>query len=330
MDAARGSYGENPPQSERSSAEFIDYLLGCQPVPHIGPFQFGIMQIAMKIPIFVLRQWFRHARVAFAEMSARHTKVTDVYVPHESRYCFGHKTDKQMSGKQMPEDDVIYLQGHFAGAVGDAEDLYEFLVTRQGMAKEVARTILPVGSYTTCTEIKNLRDIMFLCLARLDKHAQPEIQEYASVLWGAVRTWFPEAAAAFENHFMGAVKLSAKMLTVIKWYHDGPTVPTPTLVPAYSHGFLNPHMGEFGQNVKWIPGQSPEEYARWYKFQEILQAYQIQHNHTFRQHEKVIMARVLGVAKLRKDVARLLKPYGLTPTFEWIRGGSTGGSNDSA
>ena len=50
----------------------------------------------------------------------------------------------------------------------------------QGVAKEVARTVLPLSIYTKYYWSCNPRSLMHFCCLRNPEHAQYEIREYAA------------------------------------------------------------------------------------------------------------------------------------------------------
>ena len=67
----------------------------------------------------------------------------------------------------------------------------------QGVAKEVARTVLPLAMYTKYYWSCNPRSLMHFCSLRNSEHAQFEIREYASAAESFLERLMPVTHAAF-------------------------------------------------------------------------------------------------------------------------------------
>ena len=142
--AARVSHGKDISTDERDK-NLIAYLMKNG---HTSPFEHITFTFHVKAPIFVVRQWFRH-RIGMSpnEISRRYTSknVDEFYIPSNIR--IQDIEDKQKSvvvedeglKKQMIEIiEEAYLKTY---------ESYEKLINL-GVAKELARIILPVGEYT--------------------------------------------------------------------------------------------------------------------------------------------------------------------------------------
>ncbi|CEP79143.1 FAD-dependent thymidylate synthase [Defluviitoga tunisiensis] len=176
--AARVSHGKDISTDERDK-NLIAYLMKNG---HTSPFEHITFTFHVKAPIFVVRQWFRH-RIGMSpnEISRRYTSknVDEFYIPSNIR--IQDIEDKQKSvvvedeglKKQMIEIiEEAYLKTY---------ESYEKLINL-GVAKELARIILPVGEYTEFYLTTNARALMHFLDMRASSHAQWEIQQYAIAL----------------------------------------------------------------------------------------------------------------------------------------------------
>jgi len=138
---------------------------------HGTPFEHNMFTFRIKAPIFVFREFHRH-RIGWSynEMSGRYTELPaefyepDVYRPlvqegKPGAYVFVEGTAEQVHSTRA------ILETSYA----DSWDRYQQLLL-QGVAKEVARAVLPVGimsqMYATC----NARSLMaFLSLRTKDE-----------------------------------------------------------------------------------------------------------------------------------------------------------------
>ena len=176
--AERVSHGKDISTDERDK-NLIAYLMKNG---HTSPFEHITFTFHVKAPIFVVRQWFRH-RIGMSpnEISRRYTSknVDEFYIPSNIR--IQDIEDKQKSvvvedeglKKQMIEIiEEAYLKTY---------ESYEKLINL-GVAKELARIILPVGEYTEFYLTTNARALMHFLDLRASSHAQWEIQQYAIAL----------------------------------------------------------------------------------------------------------------------------------------------------
>ena len=87
---------------------------------------------------------------------------------------------------------------------------------RAGLARELARVVLPLNTYTEWYWKTDLHNLLHFIAFRADPHAQYEIRAYALVLLDVVRRWTPLTCAAFEDYRLNAAELSGKALAVLR------------------------------------------------------------------------------------------------------------------
>ncbi len=193
--SARVSFGSGS-KGEEKDRKLIAYLLAHG---HETPFEHAVFQFHVKCPIFVARQWFRHRWASYNEISGRYTVFDDgeFYVPDRKR--IREKVNRQGSVVADVSDEEHRA---FAEAI-EAECARSVAAYRkmiaEGTAKELARTILPVGMYTQFYWTVNARSLMNFIRLRCDEHAQYEMREYAGVIRDVFREKMPWTAAAFEK-----------------------------------------------------------------------------------------------------------------------------------
>lgn len=149
---------------------FINYLMKNR---HGTPFEHGSMTFRISAPIFVFREWHRH-RIGWSynEESARYKEMEPkFYIPNASRPMVqvgkpGHYTYEQGTADQW--GDAVNRMGL---AYERAYDMYK-LMLEDGIAREIARTVLPVGIYSSMYATCNPRSLMaFLSLRTKDETA---------------------------------------------------------------------------------------------------------------------------------------------------------------
>lgn len=157
---------------------------------HESPFEQAVVRFKIKMPIFVLRQMVRHRTHSMMEKSMRYCNSSDVdfFVPESFR---------DEKGKEFPKStELSYM---YEEALTSSLTAYEDLVNF-GVAKEQARMVLPVASYTEFYWLQNLRNIFHLLYLRTDKHAQKEIRDYANAIAEIIKELYPISYQAWEDY----------------------------------------------------------------------------------------------------------------------------------
>lgn len=167
---------------------------------HTSPFEAMHFTFEVQAPIFVFRQWHRHRTWAYSEDSARYTELPELYwLPDLERMVGQHKTDKQMSGEQFMEFREIaraFMDKHNA----DGFALYRKLM-ELGMAREMARTVLPLATFSHMFGTVNLGNLLKFLMLRMDKHAQYEIRVYASAMRQLIKAICPVTVEVYDTSY---------------------------------------------------------------------------------------------------------------------------------
>ena len=164
---------------------------------HGTPFEHNSFRFHIRCPIFVAREWFRHRIGSFNEFSMRYAKATDdFYVPEADdvrsqvgkpgAYSF-EPVDPELAERTREELQAVY---------DIAYATYTRLV-EEGVARELARSVIPVGAYTEFYWTVNARALMNFVSLRAAETAQREIRRYAEACEQFLAEQMPITHAAF-------------------------------------------------------------------------------------------------------------------------------------
>lgn len=202
--AARVSNGklyEEASRGEDSDSKLINFLMKNG---HTSPFEHSIFTFYIKTPIFVRSEWHRHRTWSYNEISGRYTEFTDeFYTPRKARVQ--HPTNKQASVEANDENLDYALWYAIEKNSTAAFELYRRLLDR-GVAREMARMVLPVNIYTQFYGTVDSHNLMHFLRLRNSQDAQWEIRQYA---------------IAIESIFSEQMPITYKAYTSVKERHSG-------------------------------------------------------------------------------------------------------------
>lgn len=175
---------------------------------HWTPFEKCVIEIDMKMPIFIARQFVRHRTQSINELSGRYSELpAEFYVPDNEHMAYQATDNKQGRGAPFSVEEAEQLRAQMQDEGEDAFDTYKQFLGAD-MAKELARMGLPLSTYTQWNTTMNLRNLFGFLSLRLDPHAQYEARVYAEAIYKIVKDWVPLATEAFENYDLYAVTFS--------------------------------------------------------------------------------------------------------------------------
>lgn len=175
---------------------------------HGTPFEHNAFKFYVKAPIFVFREFHRH-RIGFSynEMSGRYTELLpEFYVPSDDRPLV--QTGKPGHYVLVPGTEQMYnaVWNSMTDSYQGAWDSYQAML-QGGVAKEVARMVLPVGIFSQMIVTCNARSLMsFLSLrtkgvgATFPSYPQAEIEEVAEKMESLWEAKMPVTWEAFNNN----------------------------------------------------------------------------------------------------------------------------------
>lgn len=203
LEAARVSY-KSTGKGVEADKKLLAYLFKNK---HTSPFEMCKITFNIKMPIFVMRQFIRHRMQNVNEVSARYTELpNEFYIPKAWRLqdtknkqssIHNGEWDKpveECGGATQHELFSDYLRKHCEADY----KAYETMLA-EGVAREMARLVLPVNIYTelyTTWDLNNLLKFFFL---RDDPHAQWEHQQFALAMKQITAQLFPWTMEIYEN-----------------------------------------------------------------------------------------------------------------------------------
>lgn len=191
-------------ENEQSDARLLNYLWRNN---HTTPFECCTLTIEVQAPILVFRQWHRHRTQSYNELSARYTELPELfYVPDPELIGKQSTTNKQ--GREFNLTEEEQYTRHIECGMVRAQNEQAFTLYRElieaGWPKELARSHLPVSTYSRMFATMNLLNAFRFLTLRADEHAQYEIRVYAQallklleetqrfpVVLGAFKRWIP-------------------------------------------------------------------------------------------------------------------------------------------
>lgn len=186
-----------------SDARLIKYLYKHR---HNTPFEAVTASFEIKAPIFVLRQWHRHRTQSYNELSARYRPLPEeFYLPETYLITEQSKDNKQMRTDEMhPEADLMRQEMEICNK--RAFDTYRSLLDR-GCPRELARSVLPLGTYSHMFATANLHNWFHFLRERLHPHAQYEIRVYAQAIALLLEDIAPVAVNCFNEEMIKEGKI---------------------------------------------------------------------------------------------------------------------------
>lgn len=180
VNSARVSFGKKTDTISDADKGLINFLIREH---HGTPFEHNSFRFHIKVPIFVAREWFRH-RIGWSynEYSARYSEMpNEWYTPEVD--AVRTQVGKPGSYTFEPIDGPIAREMRIAmdESAGHSYRTYNYLL-KKGVAKELARTVLPVGMYTEFYATCNARSLMNFVALRNDPNAQYEIRVAAEAV----------------------------------------------------------------------------------------------------------------------------------------------------
>ena len=224
VQAARVSYGKGTKKIS-DDAGLINYLLRHR---HTTPFEMCEIKYHVKLPIFVARQWIRHRTANVNEYSARYSVLDrEFYVPEEDHLAAQSSSNRQgrgniLGGKEAKRvldilrEDAQMTYDHYIEMLNESEEGNIIDVSKEGLARELARMNLTLSTYTQWYWKTDLHNLLNFLSLRADTHAQYEIRVYADAMMETLRRWCPITFQSFSDHRVEGVTLSGKAIKVVR------------------------------------------------------------------------------------------------------------------
>lgn len=211
VEAARVSY-KSPSKGDEQDKKLLHYLYKNR---HTSPFEQCVITFNIKLPLFVQGQLVRHRTQRLNQMSARYTEMPDEFYipkswrPQDNKNKQGSIETEDWNPKFIIDTEDGGLGGPYYIYSTPTEELKSFCqqayilyeqIINTGVAKEMARMILPQNLYTEIYSQWDIHNLMHMLRLRMDEHAQWEIRQYAQAMYDIFEELFPWCVEAFNKY----------------------------------------------------------------------------------------------------------------------------------
>jgi thymidylate synthase (FAD) len=220
VNSARISYNKEKKVFEASDGKLSNFLWNAE---HTSPFRHSYFTFHVKLPIFVARQFMKYqvgsgfrtyevngeevslevfdhvystdSGTSWNEVSGRYTQTSDqFYVPKKMRSNPAHG-NKQSSGEYVnpthySDEDFLTEEECILQIinVGNTAKIYYNRLIKNGVAKEIARLVLPPNFYTECYWTASLQAIIHFLKQRTKSDSQHEIRVLAEGIYSLIKS----------------------------------------------------------------------------------------------------------------------------------------------
>jgi len=191
VNAARVSFLKDTKDQELTARDknLIKFLVGHN---HTSPFEHMQATFRITVPLFVRSQVIRHRTFSYNEVSRRYT-ADNIQVWKPKVFRGQSNLNLQCSEGQSYDQEACCGIYHYA--VAQSVTLYHQLLDN-GVAREMARAILPQATYTTFYMTGSVHNWVKFLKLRLDEHAQFETQLMAAAIKDELVNLYPVTMGA--------------------------------------------------------------------------------------------------------------------------------------
>lgn len=176
---------------------------------HTSVFEHCVTTFYVCCPIFVRGQWHRHRTQSYNEVSGRYSKTifSKFFVPDVERLTTEQTKDSRQGNgkvddKNKAEKAKIIIEDFNESAYKQYHELLKL-----GVPKELARTILPLGTYTEFYATSSLLNWSKFLKLRIDNHAQYEIRQYANQIFDTLSEIYPLSMKYLDKYLIHSVEV---------------------------------------------------------------------------------------------------------------------------
>lgn len=222
VNSARISYAAKKSKFDEKDKKLTTFLRDSQ---HLSPFRHSYFTFHIKSPLSVFRQWTKYQVASnwrtyeaggeeislemfdhlydtdkgcsWNEISGRYTELQpQFYIPKVFRSNAGH-ANKQKSSDLPDTFPHNAWEEQFKQHFEDCYAQYTYAI-KNGIAKEMARGLLPQFIYTEAYWTVSLQGVMHFLEQRLKPDAQFEIRCYANAVYDVVKSDLTQLGITFE------------------------------------------------------------------------------------------------------------------------------------
>ena len=183
--------------NDETAPRLIRYLIKHK---HWSPFEMASMQVEIETTRAVAAQILRHRSFSFQEFSQRYSSVDQL-----GTFGVPHLRSQDLKNKQASHDDLDpsftdRMERKIQTLYNESLDLYEYMLSR-GVAKECARSILPLGTPTRLYMSGSIRSWIHYIQIRAGIETQLEHRLIAEKVKEIFEDQLPDVSeAAFGSH----------------------------------------------------------------------------------------------------------------------------------
>lgn len=166
---------------------------------HNSPFEHGQFTFYIKTPLFVAREFQRHRTFSYNEVSGRYKQMEpNFYLPSVER----PNTQKGKIGSYTFEADKEKAAMARVAIEANSRRAWDWYTSmlHNGIAREVARDVLPLNLMTEFYATVNPRNLMAFLDLRNDAQALYEIQEVARHMESHLESAMPLTYRAYKEY----------------------------------------------------------------------------------------------------------------------------------
>ena len=176
-----------------TAPRLIKYLIKHK---HWSPFEMASMQVEVETTRAIAAQILRHRSFSFQEFSQRYSSVDQL-----GTVGLPHLRSQDLKNKQASHDDldpemVALMDKQIQQIYHSTFDYYEYLLSK-GVAKECARSILPLGTPTRLYMSGTIRSFLHYTAIRAGIETQLEHRLIAEAIKDIIEEQLPSTYEAF-------------------------------------------------------------------------------------------------------------------------------------
>jgi thymidylate synthase (FAD) len=197
VNGARVSFLQMKDRMEEKDERLIGFLMREK---HASPFEHNLFRFHIRCPIAVAREWMRHRWSSFNEHSLRYSEAIDeFYIPEPAQIRTQVGKPGAYTFEPMDPESAEKVRTILSDSYREAWNRYRDML-ELGVAKEVARFVLPVGLYTEFYWTVNARSLMNFVALRNAENAQWEIAQYGQAVEEFFASLMPVTHKAFVEY----------------------------------------------------------------------------------------------------------------------------------
>lgn len=191
VNAARASFDQRSDSLEERDIGLIGFLMRER---HASPFEHTALTVFVDTPIGVSREWMRHRTQSYNEFSTRYARVSEpeFYIPGDDAMRTQVGRPGAYRFEPLPGEQIAPAQARFQQAYAASEAAYQELLDL-GVARELARNVLPLGMHTRFYATCDLRNWFNFLSLRTADNALREIRDEAAQVESLIAGLWPHA-----------------------------------------------------------------------------------------------------------------------------------------